>query len=671
MRKNGIQEQQELVGINISKLFINIEQQQKPGRVIIVTDDEMPVGIKYFLPDDEMPVSDKLLPLLPASAIHNSTILSHKDVIPFLAKNLTDVVVVPQSLEYKLVYKLHEDAKKIDPTISFLSYSTQRSTDVTTPQVGFDFIPHCAMGKDPILLIDAIVASKKRADQISPNCTNEWFKPNLQKFSHALKSNTVAIQQIIISQLPLNLDAIASELVALQYEKHPNIESALTFGSQDGIRRVRFRKSESIDERSGEKIRYGIKKISEKNYPVVIANQKNVCENHPDIATRHSVYLLHAFHNNAHYVVLPLFNPITLGDSIELLSNSKSARGQVAIDAILSENLSTVARLQRPLKQEHMTKTSTGTKKYLTQNTKDILRLLSTHHPHPINVKHQREVIDALGDYEFLTPLKLSEQTRSLYNILFSVLVDNSPNNTGLEFTKIPQTARQLLSYLSTNSSGTGTGRIISPKKISEAFRIFESATERSGSRLEDFIHSWGCKGVKRTEANYARHRNHFFGEVMEQQQIDSLSDESYAVILESGPGVGWYKCMQKQRKIATQYLEKARLRFVHGELTANEFRAKVDEYVVYRQNWCDGALFFAKYLRAMKNGTAKDLEQESAHSFTDTQNISKSRFSPPKNAYVLAAKMLKNVDVEKIVEFTQKYVATQPNFVPFPNLHR
>ena len=655
--------QRQLTEQNLAMLLIQVERDQKPGRIVIVS-------------DDAMPVQKGLIHTLTENSIRGSTVLGIKHVEDFLTHNSTDVIILPSSLQAKSVQQLRKKVQTIDQTVSFLSYSPYPIDDKPSEHMGFMDMPHFFFeAENPELMLNDIFAASKKTYQNRLKYASKWFQDRMQQFVKGLRLHEPIFSNVIVPQLPLPTHHLDAANIAILYERYSRIESTFTDDSNEGIRRLRFFRQQITDPRNGTTIYCGLKKMIGHEFEDAIALQAYLREKHPDISARHPVWLLHAEHADAHYVVFALFDSIDLGDSLKMLANSQSPRRHAAIDAILCENTATVSRLQRPLRAKNPKHMPGAIKDYYTKKTDAFLSTMHEHFPHGVaceQKKEKQEVLAALDNYHWLTPLRLSHKTRPLYDLCFSVLTDNSPKNSGLEFAKKPATARQLFAYLRTNNAQTAD---ISKQttdiqaKIAAAYRIYE-ATSHPGHRLEDIAHILGCEGVTLTPKTYARYRNHFIGNVMKQLQLGSIPDDWQAALLSSGPGIGWYKCLRKPHLISTLYLEKARLRFSHGETNVDEFCAKVAEYDNRRQKWCDNALVFAQYWLTMKNGTAQKLEQEYNLSATSTLEQMPPAFSPSQNAYVIAAQQLQRVDVERIVSFTHKYVTAQPNFIPFPHVN-
>ncbi|HLP79251.1 MAG TPA: hypothetical protein VK158_01315 [Acidobacteriota bacterium] len=647
MNITGKKEQKKIVETNLAILLIQIERFERPGRVVVVTDIQMPVQLE-------------LMSLLSHNQIYNASVVSEPKLLDFLVRNPTDVVVLPASLSTNSAQSLWKSAQLIDPTISFISYSKDELLPEGERYVGFEHIKHYFMDDEAkTLLIKGIKTASRRTYAKRRSLANRWFLPIMERFITE-QSNKETFSAVYAPHLPILVSDTDARHLALQYERYATIESALVDNSQEGIRRLRFLKSNPQDILSKKMVTFGIKKMQDQEYFDALALQKYLREVHPDLAARYSIWLLSAKHENSRYVAFSLFQSMDLSDCFSILSKTKSAQGPIIIDSILKENLHTLVRLQRPLPSHDIQTTVANIKQDYVKKTSTALEHLMQHSPHRIPTEERRALLRSLDSFSWLMPESITQKD-AFAQLGFSILADNSPKNSGLEFSKKPSGPRKLLAYFATNGFQSMERDEIIRAKVARVYRVYE-ATSRKGHRLEDVVHILSSNGLMLTEQSYAGYRNLFLGNLMQQQDISMIPDAWYGALLASGPGIGWYKSLRKQHLISSQYLDKVRLRFLHGEITGDELNKKVEEYVDLRQMWANRAGFFVRHWQSVKDGTAMYIEAQKTPPSQHPAVV-----IPTKRAYKIASEMLANVDIARIASFTERYFVSQPNFIPYP----
>jgi len=308
----------------------------------------------------------------------------------------------------------------------------------------------------------------------------------------------------------------------------------------------------------------------------------------------------------------------------------------------------------------------TTVKNYLV-GTRDAIKTLQRHSSLTMDAaaaNEELEHIAAAFDYfNWLMPFPIDEHTRTFYELGFSILADNSPKNSGLEFSTKPQNAQQLWKYLTTSYRPNET----LANRILGAYRVYES-TSHPGLRLEDSIHMLGSEGVVLNAATYAHFRDHFITNLLANAKLATIADDWQGSFLASGAGIGVYKGLRKLHLISTQYMEQAKVRFTKREITQQEFTKKIGEYVERRKSWARNAIFFTDYLDALSEGTAQHLEGSSENVFAQFSGNNKNDFHMSQDAYTHAQKILKNVDTKLIQSSVRKYLDGTSHFIPFPD---
>ncbi|HLP79000.1 MAG TPA: hypothetical protein VK158_00020 [Acidobacteriota bacterium] len=622
-----------IVNTNLDDVIPQLEKQIKTGKILIVSHPTQPV-LKAVVDS----LSDTFK--------HAPKIVEYKDAISYLKNTPADVIVLPATLHDTMVARLRSAAHMFDPSIVFVSY-----TPISKARVGYEHIRHASISQDDTKsLVDIVkqagheVRKKRRIREDDP------IAKNLQGFVNEIRTlKSHIFRHVIEPKLPLEPSAgMSAELVepiARHYERYAQVESEFTDDSKEGIRRLRFFKTNVTDHENQTAILCGIKKLSDEEYNDSLALRTYLREHYPTTLARLPTWFLRAQNNGANYVAFTLFNSIDLRDSILYLSGSNSKNKQCAIDAILHQNLSTLSCLQRPLPADSIETAVSGIKKYYVQKTISALDSMQTHSILPKQPGLTAQILEAFDNYDWLDSAKDIE-------VAFSILADNSPKNSGLEFAKKPKSPRQLWAYLNANAAHHADRQKAFLQNIANAYRIYEAGSH-PGHRFEDVMHILGCEGITLTPHMYAKHRNYFVSQVLKKLKRPELSDTMHGSLVAAGPGLGVYKCIRKQHLITTQYLPKVLARYLNAEISEIEFRAKVLEYTDRRQNWATKALFFAEHWHATKNGEAYSLEKSADG-------------GPPQNAYDVAQQILAKVNIKKIIDFIkERYVA--PNYIPFP----